>query len=279
VITRSIRSLSAAPAVYEWLANSCHPQLLHVFHDACNLINEDREVLSVVPSSIGNGPFNLVLEDSVSFSDRFQVESQVSIVGNQLLLGELIIDVSGVKCWSPRPSWEELFNNRDRIASQLAGFSDPVSNCPVHLVSALSSALAKEDISASREISSHLAGLGIGLTPAGDDFIMGALYATWMIHPRKTAERLAMEIANQAAPLTTSLSAAWLRSAGKGEAGIRWHVFLNALLCSDQIQIQAAMDKIMSIGATSGTEALSGFMATFHFYMEIEKNHVLPGSI
>ncbi|HXD12473.1 MAG TPA: DUF2877 domain-containing protein, partial [Anaerolineales bacterium] len=107
-----------------------------------------------------------------------------------------------------------------------------------------------------------LAGLGAGLTPAGDDFIMGAIYAAWILHPFEVARGLAEEITDNAAPLTTSLSAAWLRSAGKGEAGILWHEFLDTLIDENTIQIQAAMDKILAVGETSGADALSGFIGT-----------------
>ena len=56
-----INVLSVAPDVNNWLANSRLPRILYVFDRACNLINEPREVLSIVTPQIGNGPFNLVM--------------------------------------------------------------------------------------------------------------------------------------------------------------------------------------------------------------------------
>jgi len=109
----------------------------------------------------------------------------------------------------------------------------------------------------------QLAGLGQGLTPAGDDFILGAILAAWILHSRKVAKHLAEEITNVAAPLTTSLSAAWLRSAGRGEAGIRWHEFFESLISGDPASIQKAMDKILADGETSGVDALAGFISVF----------------
>jgi hypothetical protein len=66
----------------------------------------------------------------------------------------------------------------------------------------------------------HLAGLGPGLTPAGDDFMLGAILAARIIHPEELAIILTKELSEAAAPLTTSLSAAWLRAAGRGEASV-----------------------------------------------------------
>ena len=79
---------------------------------------------------------------------------------------------------------------------------------------------------------------------------------------------LAEEIAGAAAPLTTSLSAAWLRSAGKGEAGILWHEFFDALIDSDAARIQETMDKILAVGETSGADALAGFIGLLAAWRE-----------
>jgi hypothetical protein len=117
--------------------------------------------------------------------------------------------------------------------------------------------------------------LGIGLTPAGDDLILGAMYAIWIIHPPGWAQLLARDVADEAAPLTTSLSAAWLKSAGRGEAGMLWHTFLDALDSYGTVKLQSAMNQIMSVGATSGTEALAGFLSTIRFYREMNLENVI----
>jgi hypothetical protein len=276
---RSIRTLSAAPDANAWLAKTCHPRILHVFDQAFNLINEHREILSIVTGKIGKGPFNLVVEDAVLFSEHLQVESPVSMIENGLIAGNLTFEVKDTNFWSPRPAWERLHDDRGKISSQLAAFPVPDSDLPSALISDLSSAVASGDIACSKLHASHLAGLGTGLTPAGDDFLLGALYAAWIIHAPHEAALLAREIADRSAPLTTSLSAAWLRCAGKGEAGVRWHELLEALCSSDSSGIQSTMKEIMSMGATSGLEALAGFISTFHSYRETKKTDVLPRHI
>jgi hypothetical protein len=110
----------------------------------------------------------------------------------------------------------------DKLRTGLNQLKLPITQS---LISNLSSALVTADISSAQTITSQLAGLGQGLTPAGDDFIMGVVLAAWIIHPREVASVLAEEITKIAVPLTTSLSASWLRSAGRGEAGILWHNF------------------------------------------------------
>jgi len=267
-----LNALSLAPDVNDWLANSFHLRILHVFDHACNLINERREILSIVTPQIGNGPFNLVVKDDVLFSDYLHAQSPISIRANQLYVGDLTINTDSAKLWSPYPNWERLHAKRDVILNQLTSLPITAYQIlfPNSLISNLSLALANANLSPSLSAVQKLAGLGQGLTPAGDDFIMGALYAAWIIHPHEVASILAKEIARAAAPLTTSLSAAWLRSAGNGEAGVLWHEFFATLLHMNILRAQAAMDKILAIGETSGADALSGFTDIFSSYAERE---------
>ena len=276
---KTIKALSLAPAVRNWLENPQHPRILHVFEQACNLIDERGEILSIVIPQIGDGPFNLVVENNIWFSKHLNVEFPIHRAGpavshrrargtngveapifhTQLHLGDLTIDTMKAKLWNPRPNWEKLHARRDQILDQLLSLSlpDHQLSIPNKLASNLASALTGADISSAKTIASQLSGLGIGLTPTGDDFIMGAVYAVWIIHPIKIANVLAREVADTAAPLTTSLSAAWLRSAGNGEAGILWHQFFDALVTGEEVEFHIA--KILAIGETSGADALSGF--------------------
>jgi hypothetical protein len=254
----------------------------------------------MVTSEIGNGPFNLVVEGNVLFSEHLNSQSPVSIFPDQLTLGDLTILTADANLWSPRPNWEMLHAKRDEILHQIillqgaqrqsnphhrekiaSGWVStqsvstsalattlPVTNYQ-SLVSSLSSALVNIDISSALKVTSQLAGLGIGLTPAGDDFILGALYASWIVHPLEIASVLALEVTNTAAPLTTSLSAAWLRSAGRGEAGILWHQFFDALISRDKTSVEDSIEKILAVGATSGADALAGFIGTFRYWEKL----------
>ncbi|MEP6895759.1 MAG: DUF2877 domain-containing protein [Chloroflexota bacterium] len=285
---RSINALSLTTEVNTWLASSRYPRILHVFERACNLINEHRDVLSIVTSQIGNGPFNIVVEDDVLFSDRLSRESLISICSHQLHFGDLIIDAVDAKLWNPRPDWEVLHARRDYITEllltnhQKCGLDMPFTkttqgystttfnpNLPItnyKFSNSLVSSIATADLSSSLTAVKKLAGLGIGLTPSGDDFIMGAILAAWIIHPPDVVTVLAEEITNIAAPLTTSLSAAWLRSAGRGEAGILWHEFFKAVLATENIELP--ITKLLSVGETSGADALAGFFSVISTFNE-----------
>src|SRR6266536_640124 len=116
---QTIRALFLTHRVIDWLGSSNYPRILHVFDRGCNLTNEQNEVLSIVTSQIGRGPFNLVVQNEVLFSNDLNVNSPISISGNQLTLGNLIIDIADAQLWNPRPDWERLHAKRDHIIEQL----------------------------------------------------------------------------------------------------------------------------------------------------------------
>jgi len=125
---------------------------------------------------------------------------------------------------------------------------------------ALCGGIAAGDVEACREAAGALAGLGGGLTPAGDDFLLGALYALWATRPSAQAAALAEAIAGSAIPRTARLSAAWLKAAARGEAGQPWHTLVGALAADDSRVLDRAVHGILSVGHTSGADALAGFV-------------------
>lgn len=263
---RSMDALSLAPGVNNWLADSGQPRILHVFEHACNLINEHQEVLSIVTPHIGNGPFNLVVPGfDLQPVDRLRAGSLVSVHADQLRLGELTIHTARASLWEPCPGWEKLHQMRYEILYELASFSmlTKKPSLPSTLIDNFSYALASANNPSALKIASRLAGLGPGLTPAGDDFLMGAIYASWIIHPPEIARTLAERLAETACLLTTSLSAAWLRAAGRGEAGYVWHSFFEALAGKQLARAREAADTILAVGETSGADALAGFYGMF----------------
>jgi hypothetical protein len=106
----------------------------------------------------------------------------------------------------------------------------------------------------------NLAGLGLGLTPAGDDFLLGAIYAARIIHPREKAQSITGTIASAAIPRTSSLSATWMHAAARGLVGEAWFDFFDELKIPGLPSIESSLHRLLSIGHTSGADALAGFI-------------------
>jgi hypothetical protein len=105
----------------------------------------------------------------------------------------------------------------------------------------------------------RLAGLGEGLTPAGDDYLVGALHALWLAFPRPGAESLSRGIAEAAVERTTSVGRVWIEAAARGEVAAWWRDFFAEQTAENRRQ---AAKRIAAIGHTSGLSSLAGFFET-----------------
>jgi hypothetical protein len=74
---------------------------------------------------------------------------------------------------------------------------------------------------------------------------------------------LAYAVAEQAAPLTTSLSAQWLRAAARGEAIPVWESLLSAIASGDRNALAQPLARVAATGHSSGLASLAGFVAAW----------------
>ncbi|HEY7589994.1 MAG TPA: DUF2877 domain-containing protein [Candidatus Limnocylindrales bacterium] len=104
-----------------------------------------------------------------------------------------------------------------------------------------------------------LIGLGPGLTPSGDDVLVGFTAGLSAIgDPR--ARRLARAWAGAATGRTTDVAVAFHRAAARGFYAERLHVVARALLAGPVEAIPEAIRLAAAWGATSGSDTLAGFL-------------------
>ncbi len=102
-----------------------------------------------------------------------------------------------------------------------------------------------------------LLGFGEGLTPAGDDCLLGVLAARRM--SGQPAGLLEATI-GASTSRTTSLSAAFLQAACDGQFAGHWHRLRNALENRETADVEGAVRRILAHGATSGADAMVGWV-------------------
>lgn len=106
-----------------------------------------------------------------------------------------------------------------------------------------------------------LLGLGTGLTPSGDDFVGGLLFARRLLAPDAALESLeaaAAQILAAAAHRTHAVSAALLADLAHGAAYERLHAVAAALVAARD-PVPAAR-RLVAIGHSSGWDMLTGFI-------------------
>lgn len=230
--------------VCQWLHDGRPARILHLFDEVCNLINDQGEIITIASSQIGAGPFTMLLDHR--YLPRLDIHMPIKYnhLRQTLSIGPEQITVGYANIWNPRPLWENLraqwcddWPEPEHLAAEM--------ECALHT---LLQSITNEDVASCRAAVYELAGRGSGLTPTGDDILVGALYGLWVWEAAQAWMDLIVETA---APRTTSLSAAFLRAAAAGEATIHWHRLANGKA--------AAVEQILAIGHTSGRDAWAGF--------------------
>jgi hypothetical protein len=289
-MTSSLNPLSISPKAKNWLKNTRQARVLHGFQSALNLINEYDQVFSLVTPDIGNGPFSVVVSD-VDFSSFSTAQTNIEINEHILWIGNVQCDTHQTALWSPLPKWNELraafktINNkivfietnlniqapRDSLGimaeqklQNSAFLHKDIAAIAREAIQILTKGLKNQNLSMIQAAANKLVGLGLGLTPAGDDYLMGVIYGLWMAYPKEFADQSARLIYQTAQNNTSSLSSAWLKAAVDGESGETWHNFFAALLVSEKTQIENAVDRILRTGHTSGADAMQGFLQTLN---------------
>jgi Protein of unknown function (DUF2877) len=130
-----------------------------------------------------------------------------------------------------------------------------------HFESWLCDALESRDIAATESFAAigGLIGLGPGLTPSGDDFLVGALALLDALAERKAHAALTRAIAVAPRGLTSPLSDYLLRAAAAGHIGESLCRAISAVISG---AIDPAVASIREIGHSSGWDMLVGVVST-----------------
>lgn len=139
-------------------------------------------------------------------------------------------------------------------------------------------ALARRDAARILEATSHLIGLGPGLTPSGDDFLVGCLRGLWLM--RRNAPRvgemldcLREELRPTLDARTTRVSAEFIRYALDGAfAEVLDQAALTFLAPFDPQGVQSAITGLLAQGDTSGTDTIVGLLTCLEALVSLPKS-------
>jgi hypothetical protein len=290
-----IEAIRIAPRARRWLRTRRRLRYLHIFDHVCNLVDEDGAVLSVQTERLPPAPISLVLaERSIRgaglgrFSAWLEPAAPLALVDGGLRLGPIVVNWGAAETWDPRPDWRRLRAAGDRWRRRLSRMSALLrSEAPGGLAPLLDEAtipaelpvvservvaaardparrvisgLRAGEIAVAAEGARALAGLGGGLTPSGDDFLIGVMHALWATWPEAASRQSSQPLAAAAIPRTSTLSAAWLSAAAAGEVAGHWHELLDAMLDGEGAEVDAATRRLLQVGHSSGADALAGFV-------------------
>lgn len=268
----------ARPLSAELAAHPFSGRVLGRFERACNLVDIAERVITLTLPEIGNGPFSIVMAGWPHWFESLPLDQVVIATADRLNIGPWQIDLTTAKIWEAQlPCSTQPLKLNSAIAGLLSPYSDwphPAGNSilnnrlvevATHLNRAMREAEGAEKDEKIAQAVGQLAGLGSGLTPAGDDYLVGVMAALWLTGQKALLPRLAKVAADK----TTALSAAFLNAAGRGEFIEPWHALVLALFRGEAESFSQALERVARFGASSGRDALAGFATTLRRRLEI----------
>lgn len=222
-----------------------HGVVAHAYRGAVNL-RMGGDLWSLVPQQVPDGPTTIRLADWPQVAGVAVGAAAVQRAG-VLAVGDVVIDLRTAPAWSPepwppRPAAGVLQRARRLAHAALAAGAAP------WIPEALAAAIADP-----RRAVAALVGRGIGLTPAGDDALTGALAAAAALG-EPVPDLVGAVLA--ACGTTTDLAASFLRQACAGDFHRPLHEAVAAVVADTDAGPATA--RLLAVGATSGADAALG---------------------
>jgi hypothetical protein len=247
-------------------------------------LDVDGQIVALVTPDLLNGPLNIVLDAAGGLFGAIAPGAPLTSTPDTLHMAPGIdVALHKAETWNPNlHPWttadavvaaghlrglRTLLTNdapADGLAHTTLGARAPeIGSGPVVAralpgLGTLTAGLAHRNPAQLVDAAGQLAGLGGGLTPSGDDVLVGVLLAcsVWPSDVRALRDG----IGAAASKRTTRISAAYLTAAAAGEANEAWHELMGALGTPDSARVMRAARRVIAFGETSGSEMLAGFV-------------------
>lgn len=236
-----------------------------IYRSAINLRTDDGDLVTIAVDGVGGLPHGILVRGVVDFRVLGIRAGPHDGIGNGAVgLGNAFsVDLTSAASWSARlPRLDPGPWRQHRAAVRALAAAHHAGTGLAHVpggrpgLRALGVAIAREDHIAAVEAARQLIGLGPGLTPSGDDALAGVEAALHV-----AGHRLAGFLHAALADIdqrTTTVSAAMLRHAARGDAPERLHRLMSTVLAPSPAGLADAVRATVEWGATSGCDTLAG---------------------
>lgn len=232
-----------------------------VFPTAAYVEASDGSMHVIHDCSHGHTPTSLIVDGARPATWGAVLGDPVAGRLGQVRIGAMRLDARQARVWRPRPATRcgtaPPAGPLTKIIRQTAGdaFERLEPDCR-----RLAAAIAAGDGAATAASTRALVGSGPGLTPSGDDALVGVLAVLHRTGPGAVAASLRVILVTSMLPLlgrTTAISAHYLRLAMGGHFGEHLTNLVDGLEPDGKVSPELVA-RVRSNGATSGADALVG---------------------
>ena len=289
------QSLSGAENfLHEIQERSWEGEIHSAFNRTINIISDSGELYTIASEELDNAPNTLRVRGLFNKGPKITVKTPVYSRKDQLIIGKTVaVTIQSASEWRyPQiefPKKQEYFRVRNRVA-QVNEWMMQLGNTGGYLLNKTQATTYEKMIHVmllqeSEQLLVHLKekqlfqamkqlnrviGLGPGLTPSGDDFLVGlALIFTTVNYPYHSLKQWLDNNRNELKKRTNIISYSALDWAIKGVARERLGLFLNELFYGESDSLlKRKMIDVLEIGSTSGGDILTGMLAGIKLTME-----------
>ena len=264
-----------------------------VIRQACNIRTAGGSLLTLLAPQLGNAPHGVRIElpSGFAFSDHLRAGQRVGCRAAVLRVAGagFAVGLAGAKRWRSqletlgidlsRPAvglarqgaWQALADHRQCLGKD--PFRDAVHARGLALARASRALSVPEAAAAVR----RLIGCGPGLTPAGDDLVVGFLGGLWSTRGGDPARRRFLDalaaIVTAAAEATGDISRAYLQHATLGSVAEPIARLSRAIGEGDLPEVERASGNALRVGHTSGGDSVRGLLLGLVCWSERELAH------
>ena len=267
------------------------------FRRSCYLQTCAGEVLCLADEGLGRGPLTISvrLPEQADLPALGVLEKTPCLLeDDSLRVATLVLELGGVEVWAPHVSSESvdklLFLRTRELATHISSLVPadglgpllphlqtlasgqslaidqlaPVSALAATAIQDLANGLVAHDVIRIEAGARGLLGLGPGLTPSGDDLLVGLLLA---LHAARSymAPPLSEVVVAHARVMTGIISESMLKQASLGFGNGASHQLINALFEGQpDHEVLRKVDTLTSVGHTSGWDTLVGILLGLH---------------
>ena len=269
-----LTALSVGREVDPWTSRT---GVVHsVFRRAINLL-VDGELWSVLAAEQPDAPFGIRLArcqecGGLDVKPRDSVHVRAGSIG----VGRLAIDCRAASRWAPRPWREPAAGLRSRLSTVEQAAGPRAWAEAARCARQVTAALAGGDAELGRAVQ-WCVGLGPGMTPAGDDVLVGLLTVFSSSAAGAEGARITARLARALVPVlpsTPDVSRHLLTQATRGLPSRAIHDLAAAVVeGAAEPVLEDALQVVLGIGCSSGADACMGMIAACRFSFLTAEGH------
>ena len=263
------------------LAPGMRGRVHSTFRSVVNVTTEGPELLSLTSASVARAP--RALQVCLDRLDRHGITVGDDVVsdGHTLRIGESFVVIV-----SATPVWEERTENgtpeagrTERLSSLLgtpkssqgsSEFEHAVGERVESGINALRTAVLEKDAEAVHRAADSLVGLGLGLTPTGDDVLTGASFVA--SHLGGSLDLVHQAVAHVVeSGATNDISMTAMRCALRGRAVQPIEDLYSWLCGANTHNLHRLVADVKAIGHTSGADLALGLLTAVRLHQESQE--------